>query len=210
MTREITHMKAFALALESMGKPAFSLGRIAPTPGLVDQFFNDSTGTGEHGEIDIRGPWNEGNGWVFTESPAIQAEPGASAILTESSPQAGSAERLSSRFARVHVRVGYNKLIPEKPSPEWLLIEWPEGEAEPTKYWLSTLPETISFERLVDLAQAALAHRARLSGAEARGRARSLRGPRLARLPSPRNSVHRGLWFPDRRASDDSPLRAEG
>src|SRR6476659_7548821 len=77
MTREITHMKAFALALESMGKPALSIGRIAPTPGLVDQFFNDSTGTGDHGEIDTRGPWNEGNGWVFTESPATQAEPGA-------------------------------------------------------------------------------------------------------------------------------------
>jgi Mn-containing catalase len=92
MTREITHMKAFALALESMSKPAFSIGRIAPTPGLVDQFFNDSTGTGEHGEIDTRGPWNEGNGWVFTESPAIQAEPGAaSALVTESSPPADEA-----------------------------------------------------------------------------------------------------------------------
>ena len=65
----------------------------------------------------------------------------------------GSAEKLSSRFARVRVRVGYNKLIPETSSPEWLLIEWPEGEAEPTKYWLSTLPETIGFERLVDLAK---------------------------------------------------------
>ncbi|CCE03588.1 DUF892 family protein [Bradyrhizobium sp. STM 3809] len=87
MTREITHMKAFALALESMSKPAFSVGRIAPTPGLVDQFFNDSTGTGDHGEIDTRGPWNEGGDWVFTESPAIQAETGAAnAIVTESSP----------------------------------------------------------------------------------------------------------------------------
>jgi Mn-containing catalase len=87
MTREITHMKAFTLALESMSKPAFSIGRIAPTPGLVDQFFNDSTGTGEHGEIDTRGPWNEGNGWLFTGSPAIQAEPGTTtAIVTESSP----------------------------------------------------------------------------------------------------------------------------
>jgi Mn-containing catalase len=87
MTREITHMKAFSLALESMSKPAFSIGRIAPTPGLVDQFFNDSTGTGDHGEIDTRGPWNEGGEWVFTESPAIQAgEAGpASAIVTESS-----------------------------------------------------------------------------------------------------------------------------
>jgi SRSO17 transposase len=65
----------------------------------------------------------------------------------------GSADQLSSRFARVRVRVGYNKLIPEKLSPEWLLIEWPEGKAEPTKYWLATMPETISFERLVDLAK---------------------------------------------------------
>jgi SRSO17 transposase len=65
----------------------------------------------------------------------------------------GSADRLSSRFARVRVRVAYNKLIPKTLAPEWLLIEWPEGEAEPTKYWLSTLPESISFEQLVDLAK---------------------------------------------------------
>jgi SRSO17 transposase len=33
------------------------------------------------------------------------------------------------------------------------LIEWPQGEAAPTKYWLATLPEEISFRRLVDLAK---------------------------------------------------------
>jgi manganese catalase len=86
MTREITHMKAFSLALESMGKPQFNIGRIAPTPGLVDQFFNDSTGTGEHGEIDTRGPWNEGGDWVFTDSPALQASDAAPSIVAESSP----------------------------------------------------------------------------------------------------------------------------
>jgi Mn-containing catalase len=88
MTREITHMKAFSLALESMGKPAFSIGRIAPTPDLVNQFFNDSTGTGDNGEIDTRGPWNEGGDWVFTESPALQTTDanGAPSIVTESSP----------------------------------------------------------------------------------------------------------------------------
>src|SRR6059036_3341553 len=89
MTREITHMKAFAAALESMKKPAFSIGRIAPTPGLVNQFFNDSTGVGDEGEIDTRGPWNEGGDWEFVESPAMQqmsgAEPSAP-IKTESSP----------------------------------------------------------------------------------------------------------------------------
>jgi len=86
MTREITHMKAFSLALESMGKPKFSIGRIAPTPGLVNQFFNDSTGTGENGEIDTRGPWNEGADWVFTGSPALQTGDGAPSIVAESSP----------------------------------------------------------------------------------------------------------------------------
>ena len=36
---------------------------------------------------------------------------------------------------------------------EWLLIEWPDGEDEPTKYWLSTLPKDVSFCRLVDTAK---------------------------------------------------------
>ncbi len=73
MTREITHMRAFTAALESMGKPPFSIGRIAPTPKLVDQYFNDFTGEGDHGEIDTTGPWNEGNGLEIVQSPAIAA-----------------------------------------------------------------------------------------------------------------------------------------
>src|SRR5689334_12572060 len=72
MTREITHMKAFTAALESLGKPRFSIGKIPPTPLLVDQFFNDSTGAGEDGEIDARGPWNEGDAWEFVNAPAFQ------------------------------------------------------------------------------------------------------------------------------------------
>ena len=72
MTREITHMKAFTAALESMGKPRFSIGAIPPTPRLVNQFFNDSTGAGEDGEIDARGPWNQGGDWQFVEAPAFQ------------------------------------------------------------------------------------------------------------------------------------------
>jgi SRSO17 transposase len=65
----------------------------------------------------------------------------------------GSADWLSSRFARVRVGVGHNQLIPELLLQEWLLVEWPEGEAEPTKYWLSTLPAKISFRQLVDFAK---------------------------------------------------------
>jgi Mn-containing catalase len=87
MTREITHMKAFAAALESMKKPAFSIGKISPTPGLVNQFFNDSTGAGDEGEIDTRGPWNQGGEWEFMASPALNGGgDGASEIKTESSP----------------------------------------------------------------------------------------------------------------------------
>jgi Mn-containing catalase len=88
MTREITHMKAFAAALEGMKKPAFSIGKIAPTPGLVNQFFNDSTGMGDEGEIDTRGPWNEGGEWEFMSSPALSTvDPQAETMVkTESSP----------------------------------------------------------------------------------------------------------------------------
>jgi SRSO17 transposase len=65
----------------------------------------------------------------------------------------GSADWLSSRFARLRVRVGYPHVVAENVVDEWLLIEWPESEAEPTRYWLSTLTEEISFRRLVDLAK---------------------------------------------------------
>jgi SRSO17 transposase len=66
----------------------------------------------------------------------------------------GTAEWLSSRFARVRVRAAHHddKLTDSRPE-EWLLIEWPKGEDEPTKYWLSTLPEKISFRDLVDTAK---------------------------------------------------------
>jgi len=72
MTREITHMKAFTAALESMGKPEFSIGRIPPTAKLVDQYFNDSTGMGDRGEPDVRGPWNEGGNWEMVTAPAFK------------------------------------------------------------------------------------------------------------------------------------------
>ena len=70
MTREITHLKAFMAALESMGKDPLVIGQIAPTPGIVEQFYNDSTGQGDNGDIDARGPWNEGNGVKFIASVA--------------------------------------------------------------------------------------------------------------------------------------------
>jgi Mn-containing catalase len=95
MTREITHMKAFTAALESMGKPTFSIGRIPPTPGLVDQYFNDSTGTGDRGEPDARGPWNQGGDWEYVSAPAfreVQSEKAGTRV-----PQPNGAEERTTR-----------------------------------------------------------------------------------------------------------------
>src|SRR5690349_14664541 len=92
MTREITHMRAFTAALESLGKPRFEIGRIPPTPGLVDQFFNDSTGAGDDGEIDAHGPWNEGEGLELVDSPAFSQ-------LGSGSRQSGEVEDRSTSVA---------------------------------------------------------------------------------------------------------------
>jgi len=64
----------------------------------------------------------------------------------------GAADQLCSRFARVRVCAAPTRGAAGQPE-ETLLIEWPAGEAEPTKYWLSTLDENISFRRLVDIAK---------------------------------------------------------
>ena len=68
MTREITHMKAFQAALDSMEKSPFSVGLLKPTPGIVDEYFNGSTGDGDEGETDMRGPWTAMNGLHVVES----------------------------------------------------------------------------------------------------------------------------------------------
>src|SRR6516164_3069061 len=64
----------------------------------------------------------------------------------------GTNKRLRSRFARVQVHTAPIRGAAER-TQETLLIEWPEGETEPTKYWLSTLDKNISFRRLVDTAK---------------------------------------------------------
>jgi hypothetical protein len=52
----------------------------------------------------------------------------------------------------LRIRVAHRDYNLTKSRPEeWLLIEWPKGEAEPTKYWFSTLPQSTTFGNLVDL-----------------------------------------------------------
>jgi SRSO17 transposase len=66
----------------------------------------------------------------------------------------GSQEALRSRFAAVRVRPAHRDEKRTVPRPEeWLLIEWPKKESEPTKYWLSTLPEKTSRKFLVKIAK---------------------------------------------------------
>ncbi|WP_433973041.1 manganese catalase family protein [Tunturiibacter lichenicola] len=68
MTREITHMKAFQAALDSLEKSPFAVGLLMPTPGIVDEYFNGSTGDGNEGDTDMRGPWNSSFGLHPVES----------------------------------------------------------------------------------------------------------------------------------------------
>jgi Mn-containing catalase len=90
MTREITHMKAFTLGLESLGKPEFTIGRIPPSPEFVNKYFNDSTGEGDHGEIDARGPWNEGGDWEFVEAASFDEFRSAAASSSSSRAKSSS------------------------------------------------------------------------------------------------------------------------
>jgi hypothetical protein len=91
---------------------------------------------------------------------------------------------------------------------EWLLIEWPDRRARADQLLPPHAPCRHAAQGTGRPRQAALAHRARLSGPEAGARARPLRGARLARLPPPRGAHHRRLRIPGLRAESDSPLSA--
>ena len=66
----------------------------------------------------------------------------------------GTGQKLRSRFAAVRVRPAHRDYWKSEPhAEEWLLIEWPKGEAEPAKYWLSTLPADTKLKDLVAIAK---------------------------------------------------------
>ncbi|HYM07595.1 MAG TPA: IS701 family transposase [Terriglobales bacterium] len=66
----------------------------------------------------------------------------------------GVNKKLRSRFAAVRVRPAHRDYWRAEPhAEEWLLIEWPKGEAEPTKYWLSTLPADVALPEFVRMAK---------------------------------------------------------
>lgn len=66
----------------------------------------------------------------------------------------GTKTMLASRFAWLRARPAHRDYWRSKVRAQaWLLIEWPEGEKEPTKYWLSNLPADTKLEQLVDTAK---------------------------------------------------------
>jgi SRSO17 transposase len=86
----------------------------------------------------------------------------AKALAEELPPEAwhdvawreGTNAELGSRFAALRVRPASRDFDRAEPhAEEWLLIEWPQGEPEPAKYWLSTLPADIPIAQLVDTAK---------------------------------------------------------
>jgi len=66
----------------------------------------------------------------------------------------GTNRKLQSRFAAVRVRPAHRDHERSEPrAEEWLLVEWPRAEKEPTKYWISTLPPATSLKALVKTAK---------------------------------------------------------
>ena len=66
----------------------------------------------------------------------------------------GVDKSLHSRFASLRVRPAHSDYWRSQPYPEeWLIVEWPQGESAPTKYWLSTLPADADLETLVATAK---------------------------------------------------------
>jgi SRSO17 transposase len=90
-------------------------------------------------------------------------EPVAAEALAQSLPaeawqtvtwREGSKGDLASRFAALRVRPGHRDYDRREPWPElWLLAEWPEGEKEPTRHWLASLPADTPLKSLVNLAK---------------------------------------------------------
>ena len=77
-----------------------------------------------------------------------------STVFREITWREGTDRKLHSRFAAVRVRPAHRDYWKAEPNAEeWLVIEWPRGEAEPSRYWISTLPANTSLKALVKMAK---------------------------------------------------------
>lgn len=117
-------------------------------PGIEPLAPKPSSGRGRPSTLLRRAPGHEP---VAVKDLAMSLGPQA---YERVSWRQGTNEVLSSRFARVRVRAAhrdYNRT--QVREQEWLLIEWPDGDKEPLKYFLSTAPEQASLEQMVFVAK---------------------------------------------------------
>lgn len=117
-------------------------------PGVTPLPPKPWSGTGRPPKLLRRGPGHEP---VAAKALAQGLAPAAWHTVTW---REGTNAPLTSRFAAVRVHPAHrdNERAELRPA-EWLLVEWPEGEDEPTKYWLSTLPDTTPLDDLVGTAK---------------------------------------------------------
>ena len=88
-----------------------------------------------------------GNEPMTVKALAIALAPQAWSTVTW---RKGSNNELSGRFTALRVCPAHRDYLGTEMCPEeWLLIEWPEGEAEPAKYFLTTAPEEATREQMV-------------------------------------------------------------
>jgi Mn-containing catalase len=71
-THEITHMKASCSASKASACLRCRSAKLEPIPGLVDQYFDDSTGAGENSAVDVTGPWNDESAFRRVDNPAFK------------------------------------------------------------------------------------------------------------------------------------------
>ena len=104
-----------------------------------------------------RGPWPKGQGPARHPHTPVQAQDLARELPESAWATIGWREGtntpLAGRFARLRLRTapGGGEYTGDPGPEEWLLIEWPEGDEKPLRYWLSTLPPETSFTELVRL-----------------------------------------------------------
>ena len=116
----------------------------------------------------------------------------------------GTNKTLSSRFARVRVRAAHrDHLRTSLRAEQWLLIEWPVKQTEPTKYWLSNLPADMSISDMVNTAKMRWRIEQDYHELKQEFGLSHYEGPRLDRLSSSRNRVHRRLRISARTATSE-------
>jgi SRSO17 transposase len=121
----------------------------------------------------------------------------------------GAAEVLSSRFARVRVRAAHrDDKLTDCRAGRMAADRMAGGREGADQVLALDSCKRHQLPSVGRLRQAALAHRARLPGAQAGGGARRLRRTRMARFPPSCDAQHRGLWIPDLREGGFSPLKS--